>query len=187
MKQFVLLLKFFLLSIFSLICAITLILSSFYLYLNPDLPPVTTLRDTKLQTPLKVFTQDGGLITEFGEKRRVPLPFSQVPNTLRQAILAAEDDRFYSHQGVSLKALGRATFDLISTGHIQSGGSTITMQVAKNFFLSSDRTFIRKFNEIILALQIEDELSKQEILELYINKIYLGHRAYGFGAAAQAY
>ena len=187
MKQFVLLLKFFLLSIFSLICAITLILSSFYLYLNPDLPPVTTLRDTKLQTPLKVFTQDDRLITEFGEKRRIPLPFSQVPNTLRQAILAAEDDRFYSHQGVSLKALGRATFDLISTGHIQSGGSTITMQVAKNFFLSSDRTFIRKFNEIILALQIEDELSKQEILELYINKIYLGHRAYGFGAAAQVY
>ena len=187
MKQFVLLLEFCLLTIISLICAITLILSSFYLYLNPDLPPVSTLRDTKLQTPLKVFSQDGKLITEFGEKRRIPLPFAQVPNTLRQAILAAEDDRFYSHQGVSLKALGRATFDLISTGHIQSGGSTITMQVAKNFFLSSDRTFIRKFNEIILALQIEDVLSKQEILELYINKIYLGHRAYGFGAAAQVY
>jgi len=187
MKQFVLLLEICLLTIISLVCAITLILSSFYLYLNPDLPSVSSLRDTKLQTPLKVFSQDGKLVTEFGEKRRIPLPLAQVPNTLRQAILAAEDDRFYSHQGVSLKALGRATFDLISTGHIQSGGSTITMQVAKNFFLSSDRTFIRKFNEIILALQIENELSKQEILELYINKIYLGHRAYGFGAAAQVY
>lgn len=187
MKLFVLLLEFALWSIISLVCAITLTLSSFYLYLNPDLPPVSTLKETKLQTPLKVFTRDGKLIAEFGEKRRIPLPLSEVPPTLLDAILAAEDDRFYSHQGVSLKALGRATFDLISTGSIQSGGSTITMQVAKNFFLSSERTFIRKFNEIILALQIENELSKEEILELYINKIYLGHRAYGFGAAAQVY
>ena len=187
MKLFVLLLEFTLWSIISLLCAITLILSSFYLYLNPDLPPVSTLRETKLQTPLKVFTQDGKLITEFGEKKRIPLALSEVPSTLLDAILAAEDDRFYSHQGVSVKALGRATFDLISTGSIQSGGSTITMQVAKNFFLSRERTFIRKFNEIILALQIENELSKEEILELYVNKIYLGHRAYGFGAAAQVY
>lgn len=187
MKLFVLLLEFSLWSIISLVCAITLTLSSFYLYLNPDLPPVSMLKETQLQTPLKVFTQDGKLIAEFGETRRIPLTLSEVPPTLINAILTAEDDRFYSHQGVSLKALARASFDLISTGSIQSGGSTITMQVAKNFFLSNERTFIRKFNEIILALQIESELSKEEILELYINKIFLGHRAYGFGAAAQIY
>lgn len=187
MKLFVLLLEFTFWSIISLVCAITLTLSSFYLYLNPDLPPVSILKETQLQTPLKIFSQDGKLIAEFGEKRRIPVTLSEVPPTLINTILTAEDDRFYSHQGVSLKALGRATFDLISTGSIQSGGSTITMQVAKNFFLSSERSFIRKFNEIILALQIENELSKEEILELYINKIYLGHRAYGFGAAAQVY
>lgn len=187
MKLFVLLLEFSLWLIISLVCAITLTLSSFYLYLNPDLPPVNMLKETQLQTPLRVFTQDGKLIAEFGETRRIPLTLSEVPPTLINAILTAEDDRFYSHQGVSLKALARASFDLINTGSIQSGGSTITMQVAKNFFLSNERTFIRKFNEIILALQIENELSKEEILELYINKIFLGHRAYGFGAAAQIY
>ncbi|WP_200882052.1 transglycosylase domain-containing protein, partial [Nitrincola sp. A-D6] len=108
-------------------------------------------------------------------------------DTLRHAILAAEDSRFYEHSGIDIKGLSRAAFELISSGEIQSGGSTITMQVAKNFFLSPERTFVRKFNEIILSLRIEQVLSKEEILELYVNKIYLGQRAYGVQAAANIY
>ena len=127
------------------------------------------------------------LISEFGEKRRIPLSYDEIPQPLINAILAAEDDQFYAHPGVSIKGLARAAVELIKTGAIQSGGSTITMQVAKNFFLTKERSFVRKFNEILLALKIEKELSKQEIITLYINKIYLGHRAYGFGAAAKVY
>jgi penicillin-binding protein 1A len=124
---------------------------------------------------------------EFGEKKRTPIAIEQVPEQFIQAILAAEDDAFLQHGGVDIKGLLRAAFELAATGRIQSGGSTITMQVAKNYFLTLERTFTRKFIEILLALQIEQELSKEEILELYINKIYLGNRAYGFQAAAQVY
>ncbi|WP_278350789.1 penicillin-binding protein 1A, partial [Marinobacter nauticus] len=127
------------------------------------------------------------LIAEFGEKRRAPITIEQIPTIQLQAFLAAEDARFYEHFGVDIKGLTRAAVELITTGEIQSGGSTITMQVAKNYFLSRDRTFIRKFNEILLALQIERELDKNRILELYLNKIYLGNRAYGIAAAAQVY
>ena len=169
-------------------CAgIALILSSFYLYLQPALPPVDQLRDLQLQTPLKVYTRDRKLIAEFGEMRRTPLAVEDVPSNQIRAFMAAEDNRFREHHGVDLRGLIRATYELVSTGSIQSGGSTITMQVAKNFFLSRDRTFLRKFNEILLALQIERELSKPEIMELYLNKIYLGNSAYGIEAAAQVY
>lgn len=165
----------------------TIVASGFYLYLRPGLPPVEQLLDIKLQTPLRVYSADDKLIAEFGEKRRAPVTIEQIPTIQLHAFLAAEDARFYEHFGVDFKGLMRAAIELISTGEIQSGGSTITMQVAKNYFLSRDRTFIRKFNEILLALQIERELDKSRILELYLNKIYLGNRAYGIAAAAQVY
>lgn len=164
-----------------------IVVSGFYLYLRPGLPPVDQLLDIKLQTPLRVYSADNRLIAEFGEKRRAPITIEQIPTIQLHAFLAAEDARFYEHFGVDFRGLMRAAIELVSTGEIQSGGSTITMQVAKNYFLSRDRTFIRKFNEILLALQIERELSKERILELYLNKIYLGNRAYGIAAASQVY
>ena len=164
-----------------------IVTSGFYLYLRPGLPPVEQLLDIQLQTPLRVYSQDSKLIAEFGEKRRAPITIEQIPTIQLQAFLAAEDARFYEHFGVDIKGLTRAAIELVSTGSIQSGGSTITMQVAKNYFLSRERTFIRKFNEILLALQIERELDKNRILELYLNKIYLGNRAYGIAAASQVY
>ncbi|HET8849185.1 MAG TPA: penicillin-binding protein 1A [Marinobacter sp.] len=165
----------------------TLVAASFYLYLRPNLPEVEQLLDVRFETPLRIYSKDNRLIAEFGEKRRTPITIEQIPKIQLQAFLAAEDARFYDHFGVDIRGLTRATIELISTGEIQSGGSTITMQVAKNYFLSHDRTFIRKFNEILLALQIERELTKPQILELYLNKIYLGNRAYGLAAAAQVY
>lgn len=162
-------------------------LAAFYLYLSPKLPSVESLRHIKLQTPLRVYSQDGLLIGEFGEKRRNPIRHQDIPVLYTQALLSAEDDQFYSHNGVSIKGLMRAFSQLLSTGHIQSGGSTITMQVARNFFLTRQQTFARKFNEILLALQIERELSKQEILQLYVNVIFLGNRSYGINAAAEVY
>ncbi len=164
-----------------------IVTSGLYLYLRPGLPPVAQLLDIKLQTPLRIYSKDNRLIAEFGEKRRAPITIEQIPTIQLQAFMAAEDARFYEHFGVDIKGLARAAIELVSTGEIQSGGSTITMQVAKNYFLSRDRTFIRKFNEILLALQIERELDKNRILELYLNKIYLGNRAYGIAAAAQVY
>ncbi|WP_252176564.1 penicillin-binding protein 1A [Endozoicomonas sp. 4G] len=180
-------LKFLLWSGLAAASGITLIAASAYLYLSPSLPSVETLRDTHLQTPLRVFSKDEKLIAEFGEKRRTPIHFDNAPGLLIKAFMAAEDDRFYHHPGVDIMGLMRAALQLASTGRIQSGGSTITMQVAKNFFLSHERVFSRKFNEILLALQIEQELTKDEIFELYLNKIYLGNRAYGVEAAAQVY
>jgi len=169
------------------ICVGLLSAAGLALYLNPRLPAIETLKNIQLQTPLRIYSADQQLIAEFGEKRRQPIRYEQVPKQFVQAILAAEDDRFEQHHGVDIKGLIRAAVQLISTGHIQSGGSTITMQVAKNYFLTRERTFSRKFNEILLALQIEQELSKKEILELYVNKIYLGNRAYGIQAAARVY
>lgn len=164
-----------------------LVSASFYLYLSPRLPSPETLRTVKLQTPLRVYSSDGLLISEFGEKRRTPLGYDEIPRDFINAILAAEDDRFFEHNGVDITGLMRAAKELVTTREIQSGGSTITMQLARNFFLSTEQSFIRKFNEILLALRIEDELRKEEILTLYANLIYLGSRAYGLEAAAQVY
>lgn len=169
------------------ICAAGFLLTSFYLYLTPNLPKAEQLKTTQLQTPLRIYSSDNKSIAEFGEKRRTPIDIAAAPPILINAFVAAEDNRFFEHHGIDIKGLARATSQLITTGRIQSGGSTITMQVAKNFFLSREKTFIRKFNEIFLALQIEQTLSKNEILELYLNKIYLGNRAYGVHAAAQVY
>jgi penicillin-binding protein 1A len=164
-----------------------LISSAAFLYLSPNLPSVDVLRDVRLQTPLRVYSRDGELIGEFGEMRRTPVQIADVPPLFIKAVLAAEDDRFFEHHGVDVTGLTRAASQLLVSGRIQTGGSTITMQVAKNYFLSYERTFSRKFNEILLALQIERELSKPEILELYLNKIFLGNRAYGVEAAAHVY
>ncbi len=158
-----------------------------YLYLEPQLPSVTHLRDIRLQVPLRVYTGDGALIAEFGGKRRIPVAYADLPPLVVQAFLAAEDERFFQHPGVDYHGLVRAAFELIRTGHKSQGGSTITMQVARNFFLSREKTFTRKLKEIFLALKINRELTKQEVLDLYLNKIYLGNRAYGVGAAAQIY
>lgn len=168
-------------------CGTLSLFAGITLYLGPQLPEVETLRQIKLQTPLRVYSRDGLLIGEFGEQRRNPISIENVPKAFIDAILSAEDDRFYSHHGVDIKGLLRAASQLLQSGHIQTGGSTITMQVARNFFLTRKQTFSRKFNEILLALQIEKELTKAEILELYVNKIYLGNRAYGVEAAARVY
>ncbi len=154
---------------------------------SEELPDVNALRDTQYQVPLRVYDRHGGLIAEFGEKRRIPISMDQVPELVEKAFLAAEDDRFYQHPGVDLQGLFRAGWELLRTGHKGQGGSTITMQVARNFFLSSEKTYSRKFREILLAIKIERELSKRQILELYLNKIYLGNRAYGVAAAASIY
>ncbi len=162
-------------------------LGAAYLYLEPDLPSTDILQDVKLQVPLHVYSRDHKLIAEFGEKRREPLKYDEVPERMIQAFLAAEDDRFFEHPGVDYQGILRAAGQLLLTGKRRQGGSTITMQVARNFFLSNKKTFTRKLNEIFLALKIERELSKEEILELYLNKIYLGHRSYGVGAASLVY
>ena len=163
------------------------LLAGVYLYLSPKLPDVETLRDVKLQTPMRVFTNSGDLIGQFGEQKRNPLPYEEIPQQFVLALLAAEDDSFFQHSGIDLMGLMRAVSELVLTGQKGSGGSTLTMQVARNYFLSLDRTFIRKFNEILLAVEIEKALDKEEIFELYFNRIFLGHRAYGFEAAAQVY
>ncbi|MFV8819079.1 penicillin-binding protein 1A [Haliea sp. E17] len=163
------------------------LLAGIYLYLSPDLPDVQTLRDVKLQTPMRVYTREGDLIGQFGEQKRSPLAYDQIPPQFIDALLAAEDDNFFQHQGIDLMGLARAASELVVTGEKGSGGSTLTMQVARNYFLSLEKTFMRKFNEILLAIEIERRLSKQEILELYINRVFLGHRAYGFEAASQVY
>ncbi|MFN3581845.1 MAG: penicillin-binding protein 1A, partial [Pseudomonas sp.] len=174
-------------SLLALLSAPILGLSGIALYLSPALPDVESLRDLQLQTPLRIYSTDSKLIAEFGEMRRIPIRYEDVPADFINAILAAEDDNFLNHHGVDPKSLVRAATELVQSGQIQTGGSTITMQVAKNYFLTSDRVFSRKFNEILLALQIERSLSKREIFELYVNKIYLGNRAYGIEAAAQVY
>jgi penicillin-binding protein 1A len=187
MKSFYRLLRYLVYFLFglSLIGAATLF--GAYLYLEPKLPSIETLKDVRLQVPLRIYSNDHLLIAEFGEKRREPLDFEQIPPTMINAFLAAEDDRFFQHPGVDYQGILRAAVQLLLTGERRQGGSTITMQVARNFFLSRQKTYTRKLNEIFLALKIERMLSKEDILELYLNKIYLGHRSYGVGAAALVY
>ena len=158
-----------------------------YLYLAPDLPEVDSLQDVEYQIPLRVMSAEGQLIAEFGTQRRTPLAYDEFPELLIQAFLAAEDDRFFEHPGVDYQGLLRATINLLQTRQREQGGSTITMQVARNFFLTRERTYRRKLNEIFLALRIERALSKEQILELYLNKIFMGNRAYGVVSGAQAY
>jgi penicillin-binding protein 1A len=164
-----------------------ILIGIFYIYTESQLPDVDSLKTVHLQVPLQIYSQDGRLIQEYGEKKRIPVTYDEIPKTLVYAVLATEDQRFFDHPGVDILGLGRAAIRMMQTGTKSQGGSTITMQVARNFFLNRKKTFLRKFNEILLAIKIDRELSKEKILELYLNKIYLGNRAYGVGAAAQVY
>ncbi len=164
-----------------------IILVAGYYYLDKQLPDVAVLKNVQFQVPLRIYTNDGKLIAEYGEKRRIPVSLDEVPKPMIQAFIATEDRRFYEHAGVDPVGLMRAAVNLVLTGKKSQGGSTITMQVARNFFLTRKKTYSRKLHEIMLALKINRELSKDKILELYLNKIYLGNRAYGVGAAARVY
>ncbi|HEY6896788.1 MAG TPA: penicillin-binding protein 1A [Rhodocyclaceae bacterium] len=153
----------------------------------PQLPSLDALTDYRPKIPLRVYSADGQLIGEFGEERRNVVRIKDVPEVMKQAILAAEDERFYQHPGIDAMGLARAALANLTSGGKRQGASTITMQVARNFFLSSEKTLTRKVYEILLAFKIEHSLAKDEILQLYINQIYLGQRAYGFSSAAQIY
>lgn len=171
---------------------LTLFLGSIFIgiilyYLEYQLPDIHALSTVQLQVPLQIFTHDEKLIATFGEKRRIPVPYSQIPQPLIYAVLATEDQRYFKHPGVDLQGLARAAVQLISTGKKAQGGSTITMQVARSFYLTRNKTFARKIREILYAIKIEHTLSKEKILELYLNKVFFGNRAYGVEAAAQIY
>ncbi|HLR29031.1 MAG TPA: PBP1A family penicillin-binding protein [Paenalcaligenes sp.] len=153
----------------------------------PNLPELSAMTDYRPRVPLRIYTADKVLIGEFGEERRNVIPFDEIPDVMKSAILAAEDDRFYQHGGIDLRGVARAALANVVAGAKTQGASTITMQLARNFYLSSEKTYTRKFYELLLTFKIESTLSKDQILDLYMNQIYLGHRAYGFGAAARTY
>jgi penicillin-binding protein 1A len=169
--------------------SVLLVAGVFYIYsvLMPTLPSIDHLEDTQYQVPLRIYDRNEVLLAEFGEHRRIPVKFDKIPRYLIDAVVSVEDDQFWNHAGVDVYALMAAVYEVVTTGRKTRGGSTITMQVARNFFLSPEQTYARKFNEILLALKIEKELSKEKIIELYLNKIFLGHRSYGISAASQVY
>ena len=176
-----------LVGLFGLLAAGVVVVAIVALALLPTLPPIRDLTEAELKVPLRVYTADGQLIAEFGEEKRIPVKIEAVPRALVQAILAAEDQRFYQHHGVDTIGIVRAAWHNLRTKSSSQGASTITMQLARNFFLSPEKTYARKLKEVLLAFKIERELSKDQILELYVNKIFLGHRSYGFAAASQVY
>jgi penicillin-binding protein 1A len=153
----------------------------------PTLPTLEALTDYQPKVPLRVYSAEGKVIGEFGEERRAVIDIAHLPKPMIDAILAAEDERFYQHRGVDYVGVARAALSNFASGGVRQGASTITMQVARNFFLSKERTLTRKFNEMLLAFKIESSLTKDQILQLYVNQIFLGQRAYGFAAAAQIY
>ena len=158
-----------------------------YKFVEPQLPDVATLKDVRLQIPMQIYSADGELMAQYGERRRIPVTLAQMPPEMVKAFIATEDSRFYEHHGVDPVGIFRAASVALFSGHATQGASTITQQLARNFFLSPERTLMRKIKEVFLAIRIEQLMSKDEILELYLNKIYLGYRAYGVGAAAQVY
>lgn len=158
-----------------------------YFYLAPGLPSAEVIREVRLQTPLRIYSRDGRLIAQLGEQKRTPVRFEEIPEVVIKAFLAAEDDRFFEHPGFDYQGIMRAGINLLLTGERTQGGSTITQQLARAYFLSPERSFVRKAKEVILAWQIEQEFTKAEILSLYLNKIFLGQRAYGIAAAAEVY
>ncbi|MDV5171238.1 PBP1A family penicillin-binding protein [Photobacterium rosenbergii] len=178
--------RLLILAIVCIILGVTTIFG-FYLYVKPELPDVATLKNVELQTPMQVFSADGKLISQFGEQRRIPLTLDEIPPQMINAVLATEDSRYYDHPGIDPIGIARAAFVVATSGSAKQGASTITQQLARNFFLSNEKKIMRKVKEIFIAIHIEQLLTKDEILELYLNKIYLGYRAYGVGAAAQVY
>ena len=163
------------------------VVAGIYFYYAPQTPSVTELKNTQLQLPLRVYSKDDQLIAEFGQHSRRPVKIEQVPANLRNAFIAIEDARFYQHKGVDYRGIARAVVTALKSGKVSQGASTITMQVARNFYLTNERSLDRKLREALLAMKIEEELSKEAILELYFNKIFLGKRAYGVGSAAEIY
>jgi penicillin-binding protein 1A len=171
-----------------LVCAaLVMALLGSYQYLRPSLPDVAAIKDIRIEVPLRVYTRDGRLLAQYGERRSIPLSFDAVPSQMVNAVLAAEDDRFFQHSGVDYPGLARATIRHLLSGDKGEGGSTITMQLTLGIFLSPEKSYRRKLLEIFLTLRIEQQLTKQEILALYLNKSFLGQRAYGVGAAAEVY
>ncbi|MHB8622507.1 MAG: penicillin-binding protein 1A [Sulfuricaulis sp.] len=176
-----------LIGLFGLFATSVIMLTLVALVLTPTLPSLDDLSETQLKVPMQVYTSDGQLIAEFGEEKRIPVRITEVPDLLIKAVLAAEDRSFFYHHGVDFAGILRAAWYNLRTQSTGQGASTITMQVARNYFLSPEKTYSRKLKEVLLAFKIERELSKEQILELYFNKIFLGHRAYGFAAAAEVY
>lgn len=177
----------FILIVSSATITLAILAGFLYLYMAAFLPDVSALKNAELQVPLKIYTRDGGFLAEFGQLQRMPLSYDKIPPLLVDAVIATEDQRFFEHHGIDVWGLLRASGELMLTGTKSQGGSTITMQVARNFYLSREKTYGRKFNEILLALKIDNQLSKDKIMELYLNKVYLGKRAYGVEAAARVY
>jgi len=177
----------YLASVFLGLAVVGALLGAFVLALLwPTLPSLEALTDYQPKIPLRVVSSEGDLLGEFGEERRAVVAIRDVPDVMKQAILAAEDERFYQHGGVDYLSVARAALANIASG-TQQGAGTITMQVARNFFLTREKTVTRKLREVLLAWKIEANLTKDEILELYVNQIFLGQRAYGFAAASQIY
>ncbi|HLX52856.1 MAG TPA: transglycosylase domain-containing protein, partial [Aquella sp.] len=176
-----------LLLLLGLAVASGLIVSIMVTLIYPKLPSMDELRNYQPKLPLQVYSADNVLLGQFGQERRIFISYNQTPKMLVNAILAAEDERFFKHGGFDILGIIRAALSNATSGRVKSGASTITMQVAKNFFLSSERTYYRKFNELLLSYKIEKSLSKEQVLELYINQIYLGQRAYGFAEASLTY
>ena len=187
MKLFNLKQNFYFRIILILLFLIFLGISGLDLYINEKLPDENEIKEIELQVPLKIFTADNKLIGEFGEKRRSALKFDQIPSFFVKAILAAEDDRFFDHSGVSYGGLVRSFFRILISGRVQGGGSTITMQVAGNYLTGREVNFYRKLKDIFLAYRLEKTYTKEEIFEFYVNRIFLGNRAYGIAAASEVY
>ena len=158
-----------------------------YFYLKPNLPEISLVDESQLQLPLKIYTQDKMLIGEYGEIKRRPVIFNEIPNDLKNAFLAAEDDRFFEHQGISYTGIIRSFIRCIGPNGCLGGGGTISMQVVRGYVLTRDQTIIRKLKEIYLAYELEGKASKEEIFELYVNRIFLGNRSYGIQAASNTY
>lgn len=189
-KLLIILIKLFLAVLALILVLVLAVPIGFYgmaMYIEPSLPSVTEIQTAQLSMPLEIYSHDGKLIGKFGNDMSLPIAFEDMPKQMIQAFMAAEDDSFMQHSGISVKGLGRAVTEIFTDDDSQTGGSTITMQVAKNYFLSSERTFTRKLTELFLSRKLEQELSKKEILTLYVNKIYLGEGAYGIQAAARRY
>ncbi|MGG4664560.1 peptidoglycan glycosyltransferase/peptidoglycan DD-transpeptidase MrcA [Providencia vermicola] len=179
--------KYFFILVFCCIFLGTASIYGMYKYVEGELPDVATMKDIRLQIPMQVYSADNELIAQYGEKRRIPLPLAEIPPLMVKAFIATEDSRFYDHHGIDPIGIFRAVSVMASSGHASQGASTITQQLARNFYLSPEKTLMRKAKEAFLAIRIEQLFSKDEIMELYLNKIYLGNRAYGVGAAAYVY
>lgn len=178
--------RFIKLGIFAAVLGVSALVG-FYFYVKDELPTEESIKDVRFQIPMKIYTQNGELISQFGEKRRTPLAYEEIPQVMKDAILATEDSRFYEHYGVDPIGIASAAFNTLILGKRARGASTITQQLARNAFLTLDRTIIRKVKELYIALHLEQVLTKEEILTLYLNKAFFGNRAYGIGAAAQVY